>query len=61
MTDPGGTGHDGGNEQANRLAAEGTDKQICDEIDLTIPDHLKTSGLHLAAATQATAYKFISG
>ena len=56
-------GHRGtrGNEQADRLAAEGTDKQICDEIDLTIPDHFKTSGLRLAAATQATAYKFISG
>ena len=55
-------GHSGtrGNKQADRLAAEGVNKQSCDEIDLTIPDHFKTTGLRLATATQASTYKFIS-
>ena len=54
-------GHEGnlGNEHANRLAAAGANKLIEDNIDLSVPDHFRQSGLRLASLTQAKAYAFI--
>jgi len=56
-------GHNGtrGNEEADKLANIGVNKQDPDEVDLTVPDHFQPTGLKLAATTQATAYRLISG
>ena len=56
-------GHNGtrGNEEADKLANTGVNKQTPDEIDLTVPDYFQPTGLRLAATTQATAYALISG
>ena len=56
-------GHNGtrGNEEADKLANIGVNKQTADEIDLTVPDHFQPTGLRLAATTQASAYALISG
>ena len=55
-------GHRGtiGNEEADKLAAAGVNKPEEDEVDLTIPDHFKVSGLCLISTMQAVAYVFIS-
>ena len=55
-------GHRGtiGNEEADKLAAAGVNKPDMDNVDLTIPDHFKVSGLRLMSTTQAAAYAFIS-
>lgn len=56
-------GHNGtrGNEEADKLANIGMNKQIADEIDLTVPNHFQPTGLRLAATTQASAYALIAG
>ena len=56
-------GHNGtrGNEEADKLANIGVNKQDPDEVDLTVPDHFQPTGLKLAATMQATAYRLISG
>ncbi|KAI0351386.1 hypothetical protein OH77DRAFT_1361660, partial [Trametes cingulata] len=54
-------GHSGhqGNEEADRLAAEGALKESEDELDMTIPDDLRVTGAKLSAMTQKLAYKAI--
>jgi ribonuclease HI len=48
-----------GNEQADHLAKEGTNKLTEDSIDLTIPNEFNLQGAKLATITQALAYKGI--
>ena len=54
-------GHNGnlGNEESDRLAKEGADKDIPDIVDLAIPKEYDIQGAKLAALTQALAYKGI--
>ena len=54
-------GHNGelGNEESDRLAKEGAEKDMMDEISLEVPEHFKLQGAKLATLTQATAYKGI--
>ena len=55
-------GHNGttGNEEADKLATEGTNKLIPDNIDLSIPPSFDPTGLRLSTMTQASAYAFVS-
>ena len=48
-------GHEGtlGNEQADRLAATGANKPAEDNIDLTVPNHFRQSGLRRNNAGQS--------
>ncbi|KAJ3878295.1 ribonuclease H-like protein [Lentinula edodes] len=54
-------GHVGieGNEEADKLADEGREKDEPDIINVTIPDHLQITGAKLNKMTQALAYKAI--
>ncbi len=54
-------GHDGhpGNEAANRLAAEGAEKNDNDEVLLAIPSEYTLSGAKLNCITQKLAYRVI--
>ena len=54
-------GHNGnkGNEECDKLAKEGAEKERSDHIDLTIPDHFDVQGAKLATLTQAIAYRGI--
>ena len=54
-------GHSGelGNEESDRLAKEGAEKDMMDEISLEVPEHFELQGAKLATLTQATAYKGI--
>ena len=54
-------GHNGnlGNDESDRLAKEGANKIIPDEVDLQIPPEFDIQGAKLSAMTQATAYKGI--
>ena len=54
-------GHNGdlGNEQSDRLAKEGANKEETDEISLNVPSHFDLQGAKLSAITQALAYKGI--
>ena len=47
------------NEQSNRLAKKGAEKEKVDEISLNIPNHFDLLGAKLAGITQAIAYKGI--
>ena len=54
-------GHSGttGNEEADKLAAEGANKPAPDDIDLTVPPNFNPTGLRLSTMTQASAYAFV--
>ena len=54
-------GHSGeiGNEESDRLAKRGAEKDTEDEIPLDVPDHFNLQGAKLSTITQATAYKGI--
>lgn len=54
-------GHSGvrGNEEADKLAAVGAQKDSSDEIDTSIPEELDISGAKLQSMTQAILYKGI--
>ncbi|KAI0360309.1 hypothetical protein OH77DRAFT_1393583 [Trametes cingulata] len=54
-------GHNGHqrNEKADRLAAEGAEKEVGDELDMEIPAGLRLTGAKLAAMTQKLAYRAI--
>jgi ribonuclease HI len=54
-------GHSGdhGNEESDKLAKEGAEKEIPDNLDLQIPDEFTIQGAKLSAMTQALAYKAI--
>ena len=54
-------GHEGdqGNEESNRLAKEGAEKNEPDHLDWEIPKEFDLQGAKLSALTQATAYKGI--
>ncbi|KAL1739495.1 hypothetical protein HDZ31DRAFT_49293 [Schizophyllum fasciatum] len=54
-------GHNGHqrNEEADRLANAGAWKDDADEVDTTIPRHLKVTGAKLNCMTQALAYRAI--
>ncbi|KAG1856507.1 ribonuclease H-like protein [Suillus tomentosus] len=54
-------GHNGdqGNEQADRLALEGVNKPIEDQIDLSIPNEWNLQGAKLSSVSQSLAYKGI--
>ncbi|KAJ4463450.1 hypothetical protein C8R41DRAFT_898810 [Lentinula lateritia] len=54
-------GHSGieGNEKADQLAKEGSEKSHTDTINMTIPPPLQISGMKLNKLMQATAYKAI--
>ena len=54
-------GHNGvlGNEQSDRLAKEGAEKDTPDEISLEVPEHFDLQGAKLATLTQVIAYKGI--
>ena len=55
-------GHDGttGNEEADKLAAEGANKPTPDDIDLEVPINFDPTGLRLSALIQASAYALVS-
>ena len=48
-----------GNEQSDRLAKQGADKQSDDTISLEVPNHFNLQGAKLSTLTQAIAYKGI--
>lgn len=50
---------DHGNEESDKLAKEGAEKEIPDNLDLHIPPEFAIQGAKLAAMTQALAYKAI--
>jgi ribonuclease HI len=54
-------GHHGnlGNEESDKLAKEGAEKDQPDNIDLEIPNEFNTQGAKLLALDQATAYQGI--
>ncbi|KAL1739946.1 hypothetical protein HDZ31DRAFT_48483 [Schizophyllum fasciatum] len=54
-------GHSGHqrNEEADRLAGVGARKIIPDEVDTSIPRHLRVTGAKLSCITQALAYRAI--
>jgi hypothetical protein len=54
-------GHQGnlGNEESDRLAKEGAEKDQPDQIDLQIPNKYLTQGAKLLTLNQATAYQGI--
>ncbi|KAF9455391.1 ribonuclease H-like domain-containing protein, partial [Collybia nuda] len=54
-------GHSGneGNDGADALAGVGAQKEEPDNIDLTIPGNLTTTGAHLASMTQSILYRGI--
>ena len=54
-------GHNGetGNEESDRLAKEGTQKAILDDLPLDIPPDYDLQGAKLASMTQALAYRGI--
>ena len=54
-------GHAGtrGNEESDRLAKEGAEKQIPDILDLTIPQEFDLQGAKLSTLTQSIAYQGI--
>jgi hemerythrin len=54
-------GHNGekGNEESNKLAKQGVEKQTTDEIDLTILQHFDPQGAHLLTIMQSLTYKGI--
>ena len=54
-------GHQGnlGNEESDKLAKNGAEKDLPDQIDLQIPDEFLTQGAKLQALDQATAYQGI--
>ncbi|KAJ3765671.1 hypothetical protein FB446DRAFT_654921, partial [Lentinula raphanica] len=54
-------GHAGirGNEEADRLANEGREKPVPDEINLKIEGKLHLSGMKLKVLTQSSATKYI--
>jgi hypothetical protein len=54
-------GHSGelGNEQADRLAKQGAEKDLDGDIPLEVPDHFNLQGAKLSTITQAIAYKGI--
>ena len=49
-----------GNEEVDKLAAIGVSKPTPDDIDLSIPDNFRPTGLRLMATTQSIAYTYIS-
>ena len=55
-------GHSGehGNEEADRLANEGTRKTPPDNVDITVPNNFRTHGLKLLTTTQALVYTAIT-
>ena len=48
-----------GNEESDRLAKEGANKQTPDELDLDVPDEFNIQGEKLRTITQALAYRGI--
>lgn len=54
-------GHNGnqGNEQADRLANEGANKEVAEDIDLSIPNEFNLQGASLSEITQSIAYQGI--
>ncbi|KAG0694780.1 hypothetical protein DFH29DRAFT_985146 [Suillus ampliporus] len=54
-------GHSGnkGNDEADKLAGTGANKDICDQIDTNIPRNFDIQGAKLTRITQATAYQGI--
>ena len=54
-------GHNGetGNEQSDKLAKGGANKEEADEISLNVPNHFDLQGAKLSTITQAVAYKGI--
>ena len=54
-------GHNGnhGNEESDALAKRGANKQIPDELDLTIPQEFDIQGAKMSTLTQSTAYQGI--
>ena len=54
-------GHRGtqGNEESDRLAKEGTEKQLPDLLDLDVLENFDIQGTKLKTMTQALAYKGI--
>ena len=54
-------GHEGiqGNEESDRLAKEGAEKDAPDQIDMEIPKNFDLQGAKLSAITQAIAYRGI--
>ena len=55
-----GHGSTAGNEEADRLAAEGVNKPTYNVIDLSIPPNFDLTGLRLSTLTQASTYAFLS-
>ena len=49
-----------GNEEVDKLAAEGARKPTPNTIDLTVPPNFDPLGLRLCALTQASAYAFLN-
>ena len=55
-------GHNGttGNDEADKLAAEGANKPNLDDIDLTVPQNFDLSGLRLSSLSQASAHALVN-
>lgn len=56
-------GHSGdqGNEESDRLAKEGAEKNEPDPLDLSIPPEFDLQGAKIATLSQSTAYQGIRG